>query len=481
MIEVVDEFHSANPGEDTVWGMKENAGRGYFNGGRVPVGYRVKKVIDGDTERSLLEPDPVYAPIVKRIFDMYSGGMGAKEKVKTLNKEGLRNARGRPWTTSNVYYILRNEVYTGTLVWNRRQASSRTEDGHAEVLRIPNSHPAIVGRATFRKVQKLLKERSPKHVHPRSVKSNYLLSGLLYCGQCGAKMTGCPARASRYFYYVCSASRKSGKTVCSAKPVSKKMIEAFVIDRVRENILTNKNLAELVRLTNAEIGSSKERYGDKLKTIDKRLEALKIRLGKLYDALETGRLDLADLAPRIKQLKAEVDGLAGTRSDTAQKMEEAGPAPLDEKTIMAYAKDLKQILGKGTIIEQKSFLQPFIKRIEVHKDKMVIDYMIPIGTGGGDPPTREVLPLVQSGSPRCNKGRTFRAEFGWHDRKAQTHAVRPAGIYRNPIALALEWRKALEASRYSSQADLASHLEGSPCLFLIPVQLKIAVDLTGHA
>ena len=161
------------------------------------------------------------------------------------------------------------------------------------------------------------------------------------------------------------------------------MIEGFVIDRVRDNILTNENLAELVRLTNAEIGSFTKRYSDKLKTIDRRLEALKARLGKLYDALETGKLGLDDFAARIKQLKAEIDGLEGTRSDTARRMDEAGPASLDEKTIMAYAEDLKGILGKGTIIEQKTFLQSFIKRIEVHKDKIVIDYTIPIDTGGG--------------------------------------------------------------------------------------------------
>ena len=63
-------------------------------------------------------------------------------------------------------------------------------------------------------------------------------------------------------------------------------------------------------------------------------------------------------------------------------MEEAGPAPLDEKTIMAYARDLKSILRKGTIIEQKSFLRSFIRRIEAHEDKTVIDYTIPIDTGG---------------------------------------------------------------------------------------------------
>jgi site-specific DNA recombinase len=130
-------------------------------------------------------------------------------------------------------------------------------------------------------------------------------------------------------------------------------------------------------------------------------------LGKLYDALETGKLALDDLAPRIKQLKAEIDSLEATRSDMAHKMEEDEPEPLDEKTILAYARDLKGILSKGTIIEQKSFLKSFIKRIEVHKDKIVIDYTIPIDTGGGDPPTQKVLPLVPNGSLNGTTFATF--------------------------------------------------------------------------
>ena len=130
-------------------------------------------------------------------------------------------------------------------------------------------------------------------------------------------------------------------------------------------------------------------------------------MGKLYDALETGKLSLEHLAPRIKQLKAETDGLQVTRSDIAEKMQGPGPALLDDKAIRAYVKDLKGVLRKGTIIEQKSFLQSFIKRIEVHKDRVVIDYTIPVDAGSGEPPTREVLPLVQSGSPNRTIFATF--------------------------------------------------------------------------
>jgi DNA invertase Pin-like site-specific DNA recombinase len=47
MIEVIDEFYSANLAQDTMRGMKENINRGFFNGGIVPFGYRKIKVMVG--------------------------------------------------------------------------------------------------------------------------------------------------------------------------------------------------------------------------------------------------------------------------------------------------------------------------------------------------------------------------------------------------------------------------------------------------
>ena len=123
MIEVIDEFYSINLAQDTIRGMKENAARGYHNGGMIPIGYKGNQVMDGTNEKTRLEPDGVFAPIVQRIFQMSVNGMGAKEIVKTLNSEALRTSRGKPWSKNNIYYILKNEVYTGTLVWNRQSKS----------------------------------------------------------------------------------------------------------------------------------------------------------------------------------------------------------------------------------------------------------------------------------------------------------------------------------------------------------------------
>jgi hypothetical protein len=51
-------------------------------------------------------------------------------------------------------------------------------------------------------------------------------------------------------------------------------------------------------LTNEEIGHAKDQYEERLGVIEAQLEALRRRLHKLCDALETGKLDVADLAPQ---------------------------------------------------------------------------------------------------------------------------------------------------------------------------------------
>ena len=64
IIEVIDEFYSANLSQDVLRGMREWASRGFYPGSPIPYGYRPVKVQDGVVQRTKLEPDPALAPIV---------------------------------------------------------------------------------------------------------------------------------------------------------------------------------------------------------------------------------------------------------------------------------------------------------------------------------------------------------------------------------------------------------------------------------
>lgn len=119
MIESLDEFYSANLGEEIVRGLRESASRGFYLHSRPPYGYRKYKVMDGSKERPRLEIEPHQAQIVESIFRDVAADKGLKEVVKQLNGKGITSPIGRTWGKTTLHKILTNEAYTGTLVWGK--------------------------------------------------------------------------------------------------------------------------------------------------------------------------------------------------------------------------------------------------------------------------------------------------------------------------------------------------------------------------
>ncbi len=73
---------------------------------------------------------------------------------------------------------------SGNLVWGS------TGKGKDDPVRVEKAFPAIVSKARFRRVRRLMQTRAPKVVHPRRVGSTYLLSGLVKCKACNRALSG---------------------------------------------------------------------------------------------------------------------------------------------------------------------------------------------------------------------------------------------------------------------------------------------------
>ena len=115
--------------QEAVRGMREAASRGFWVASRVPYGYRKLMVQEGAKKRPTLEPDAPTSAVVERIFGMAEAGRGILDITRTLNDEGIANPTGRLWSKSGVHIILRNESYTGTLVWARLRRTRQTRCG----------------------------------------------------------------------------------------------------------------------------------------------------------------------------------------------------------------------------------------------------------------------------------------------------------------------------------------------------------------
>ena len=369
MIEVMDEFYSANLAQDTKRGMRESASRGYFSGGTPPIGYLIDRSGNGANGKGRFVLDENYSGVIRRIYDMALAGNGAKEITKILNSEGLKNNRGKSWNKNGVLYILGNELYTGTLIWGRNDKSQKP-------IRREDNHAAIVSRNEFAAVRKLVGSRSPLQSKPRSLTSDYLLSGLIYCGKCGYSLQGMPAKSGRYHYYGCLNSIRKGKTECSACMINRDKIESLVIEQLKLRVLTEDNLRDLLRLTNEALIEMQTSDSDQVSELKRHMEREKRKLDNLYNAIESGKVDLEDLAPRIRELRLSVDGSARKLAE----LESSSHKPLNiltKRELHEYVSDLRQLLSEGSIFERKGFIRSFVKQITVTGKEVSITYTYP--------------------------------------------------------------------------------------------------------
>ena len=399
IIEVIDEFYSENLAQDVVRGMRESASKGFFCGGVVPYGYRRVTVVDGQVKRIKLEPDETTAPIVRRIFKECLEGRGAREIVKSLNIDGILAPKVREWNPTSVYQILTNEVYIGTLVWGKKLKRKEPP------LKVEHAFPEIVDIKTFLKAQSVLAQRGPKFVRPRSVSSNYLLGGLMKCAECGAGIVGGAYKSGQYAYYRCGKALRQGPKACPGHWLPRETIEGFVIDKIKTYILTDDNLRELVELTNEEILNLSENSEAKVKELEAQIKDIDSRLDRLYEALETGKLDLGELAPRISSLISRKKDLQQAIAE-AQKSgceEPINAANVDE--IKRYVDDLRVVLNSASVLEQKAFLRSFVKRIDVSKSDVTINYTLPMPPLNDYRETVGVLGFKQNGGPLWTRTR----------------------------------------------------------------------------
>ena len=321
--------------------------------------------------------------------------IGCKEIAKALNKEGIRTSTGQRWGRTTVHKVLTNEAYCGTLLWGGRPGHPAIHSADPPV-RVENAWPAIIDKDVFKQIQRKMASRRPEVIHPRTIPSSYLLSGLLYCS-CGHSMIGRSAKSHHYHYYTCNGGYKQGRDACDAKALPKDRLEHLVIDQIKCKVLNREWLEELVRLVNEELDSTHGILGDRLDTIDAELNDVRLRLSKLYDALETGKLSLDDLASRIKELRTRQDELHKARLQLEAEMAAHGATHVDADTVKAYANDLKSLLGEADITESKSFLRSFIKRIEINRSEAVIQYNLPVPPYWSEKQSVGVLPIDNFG------------------------------------------------------------------------------------
>ena len=214
----------------------QTAIQGRYLGGRPPYGYRLADAGPHPNPAKArlgarlhtLEPDPVTAPVVARIYRLFLDGLGYLAIAERLNADQLPSPSGHDpgrnphrqgigWTKHTIRAILVNPRYTGYQVWNRQRRDEvlldiddvaagyvgrmRWNPTDAWIYSEQPAHQPLISKDDFDRVQALLGARAWQHKPhtPAPTPRVYLLRKRLRCGLCQRRLQGHWVHAQPYY------------------------------------------------------------------------------------------------------------------------------------------------------------------------------------------------------------------------------------------------------------------------------------------
>ena len=137
---------------------------------------------------------------------MHLQGVGAKLIAHALTEKGFRSRRGAPMNKQTIAEWFRNPYpHAGCVVWNTRDRKLRPKPREEWVI-VEDAYPAIisldVADQTYRKAETRQLGKLPAKT------GDYLLSGAMRCGECGAKMIVNSTRKQNQAFYTCGTRQR---------------------------------------------------------------------------------------------------------------------------------------------------------------------------------------------------------------------------------------------------------------------------------
>jgi len=304
LINLFNEWHVKSTSQKVraVKDMKARQGR--RSGGFAPYGY----IFDKEQDRLII--DESTAPTVRRIFDLYLGGIGYTKIAKILTADGIPSptiyknhspkcpeTAPEEWSSATVSDMLNNKVFIGHTVSKQTYAISykhkqRIANKEEDMITVCNTHEPLIDEETFTIARNLRLGRRRETKNGEMV----MFSGLVWCPDCGRKhqlMKG--GKANRYdWLYTCGSYRKKGRD-CTIHCIRLGVLEKIVTEHLRMivNLVSVDEKAFAEKLMEKGTKSQKSDIAKKKLELDKaerRIAELDKLLNKIYEDRTLGNL-----------------------------------------------------------------------------------------------------------------------------------------------------------------------------------------------
>lgn len=376
VLEGVAEYQSKALAAEVMKGMKETALQCKHTGGKPPLGYD----LDEETKRLVINEEEAQA--VRLIYEMYANGQGYTSIVYELNRRGFQTKKKREFRKNSLHDILANPKYGGTYTFNKKAAkngygmrNNHEDKNSSEIISIRDGCPQIVDTDTFNRVQLRMKNgRTGKRA---AAKYTYLLSGKVFCGECGRSMCGCTRPSGHgdkisglYSTYRCILPKRS----CGGREINRDYLDNYVIQLLEQMIFRPSAMRVLVKKIQKSQPQSQQLQQQRTQELQMKLSEVELALERVTDAVAGGLLSDA-LIKRLDELEEQKADITSELT-ILQLAVTTEAVKIDPSVIPAQYKELKQAPASPAY---KAMLCRFVERIEV--GKYTVNITIKTGLG----------------------------------------------------------------------------------------------------
>ena len=397
----------------TIRGMIYNAKRGFWMGGRPPYGYdraivekgNIIEILPEGKQKNIKDQkiklviNKQQAKVIRTIFVMFTKqGLSVHSIATHLNQSHYAPPRGRMWTKSSLWRMLHNEAYVGTLVYNRENVHKRNGrhkyNPKEQWVVVKNAHGPIIPMELWEMVQARTKQAFAggrflsKGNRPRS---DYLLSGLIKCEECGSNFHGrrYSTKEGVTRLYRCGGYNMYGNNTCTRWEVNAERIEGFIVTYIQNKIDNpawrkeiKKDLSDIVKII-------EHRSDDKLYELDKEIKELSLKIENWRKAIDKG-IALDSAVSTINQYVFQRERLYQEKKSLLAKVNTSNTHKIVKK-MLSYLDNFKDILNYGDPEKKKDFIRMFVKEIIMYprsKEAKITLYIRPLSD-------------IMSGAKRC--------------------------------------------------------------------------------
>ena len=420
-------------------GMIQRAEKGHLCGQSAPYGYDRMEVDEHGEHQGRLRAgqrakdrkshitlvpsdDPIKVKTLRWLFNTYAEtDIGVRALAASLNQRaipspgsdrrdrtGNRAADGQ-WWLGTIRDILRNEVYCGDFIWAKRRMGKYkrvaagivkerelelTKNGTPAARRnvpeewtiVKNAHEALIDRVTFERVQEKLTQRKLSTT-PKKNGDHYLLTGLVRCGHCGAKMYGTRgtkrARGSKkkgtvatvyeYHKYICSTYNNKGTSACKHHAIDQRVLTDFIIRQLQEALLCGESKNELrARVRDRLAEKSAPAALGQVDALKKKLAEHNKRVEKWTENVLDADPDVKDLlSAKLASLRKERDQVAAelaTLDHAATKPKRAAELDAEVERIVNRVWTLDDDLKRGDPTRARELFNQMVESVELWFD-----------------------------------------------------------------------------------------------------------------